>query len=90
MITETTTEPIPTENKQTLSEYVTLVLKSYFNNLDGQHTTDLYSMVIAEVEKPLLETVLNHTNRNQTITASILGLSRGTLRKKMQQYNLLD
>ena len=77
-------------DKITLAEYVSIVLKNYFNNLDGQFTTNLYDMVLSEVEKPLLETVLQHTNRNQTTTANILGLSRGTLRKKMQQYNLLD
>ncbi|MBP9722397.1 MAG: DNA-binding transcriptional regulator Fis [Gammaproteobacteria bacterium] len=78
------------DTTKTLGEYVSIVLKNYFNNLDGQRTTDLYNMVLSEVERPLLETVLTHTNRNQTTTANILGLSRGTLRKKMQQYNLLD
>ncbi len=75
--------------KATLAEYVTIVLENYFNNLDGQLTTNLYNMVLSQVEKPLLETVLQKTNNNQTITANILGLSRGTLRKKMQQYELL-
>jgi len=78
-----------TENT-TLSQYVTIVLENYFNNLDGQHTTNLYNMVLSQVEKPLLEIVLQKTNNNQTITANVLGLSRGTLRKKMQQYELLD
>lgn len=75
---------------KTLSEHVKHVLKNYFENLDGQHTTNLYDMVIQEVEKPLLETVLNFANKNQTIAAAILGLNRGTLRKKMVQYKLLD
>lgn len=82
------TEEATLEN-ETLSEHVKRVLKDYFNNLDGQHTTNLYDMVIQEVEKPLLETVLLHSKDNQSITAKILGLSRGTLRKKMAKYGLL-
>lgn len=77
------------EKEKTLSEHVTLALANYFKELDGQHTTNLYEMVIQEVERPLIESVLIHTNNNQCTTARILGLSRGTLRKKMQQYGLL-
>lgn len=77
-------------NYKTLGEYVTETLKNYFNNLDGQLTANLYDMVISEVERPLIEAVLTYTNHNQTVTANILGLSRGTLRKKMQQYNLFS
>lgn len=75
---------------KTLSDHVTSALKNYFKELDGQHTTNLYDMVLQEVERPLLQSVLGHTNNNQSITAKILGLSRNTLRKKMQKYELLD
>lgn len=78
------------DDENTLSQHVKAALASYFNNLDGQYTTNLYEMVIKEVEKPLLEAVLAYNNNNQSIAAKILGLSRGTLRKKMQQYQLLD
>lgn len=77
-------------SEKTLSEHVTSALTDYFKELDGQHTTNLYDMVLQEVERPLLESVLGHTKNNQSITARILGLSRGTLRKKMQKYGLLD
>jgi Fis family transcriptional regulator len=45
-------------------------------------------MVLAEIELPLLEAALQKTRGNQTKTAILLGLSRGTLRKKLKQYNL--
>jgi len=42
-----------------------------------------------EVEPPLLAAAMHYTRQNQTRTAEILGVNRGTLRKKLKQYNLL-
>ena len=43
---------------------------------------------MSEVEAPLLESVMDYTRGNVTRAASILGINRGTLRKKLKQYNL--
>uniref|UniRef100_UPI0031391664 DNA-binding transcriptional regulator Fis n=1 Tax=Marinimicrobium sp. C2-29 TaxID=3139825 RepID=UPI0031391664 len=64
-------------------------MENYFQNLDGQPVSDVYNMVMAEVEAPLLEIVLKYTRHNQTRAAHVLGLNRGTLRKKLKQYDLL-
>jgi len=48
----------------------------------------VYDMVVACVEKPLLEVVLTHAGGNQTLAAQVLGINRNTLRKKMQQYGV--
>lgn len=71
-----------------LQESVNQTLQQYITKLDGQTPANLYSLVLAEVEKPLLEMVLNITNNNQSKAAIILGISRGTLRKKMAIYDL--
>ena len=71
-----------------LQESVNHTLQQYLATLDGQQPADLYNLVLAEVEKPLLQMVLNLTNNNQSKAAIILGLSRGTLRKKMAIYDL--
>lgn len=71
-----------------LQESVNYTLQQYIAKLDGQAPADLYNLVLAEVEKPLLEMVLKYTNNNQSKAAIILGLSRGTLRKKMAIYEL--
>lgn len=71
-----------------LQESVNHTLQQYIAKLDGQTPANLYDLVLAEVEKPLLEMVLNLTNNNQSKAAIILGLSRGTLRKKMAIYDL--
>lgn len=64
-------------------------MRNYFRHLDGHDVTHLYQMVMAEVEAPLLAVVLEYTKDNQSRAAELLGLNRGTLRKKMKEYGLL-
>ena len=64
-------------------------LDAYFARLDGETAKDLYGMVLAEMEAPLLETVMRHADGNQCQAAAMLGINRGTLRKKLKQYDLL-
>ena len=71
-----------------LSACVRKMLKQYFHDLDGEYATDIYDMVVANVEKPLLEVVLHHAEGNQTRAAELLGLNRNTLRKKLTQHGI--
>jgi len=89
VITDTQIEQAQTTQQQSLRDHVAEAIQRYFDDLDGQDTRDLYSLVMAEVEPPLLEAVMNYTRHNQSKTAQLLGLNRGTLRKKLKQYNLL-
>lgn len=63
-------------------------LDAYFRQLNGHSCEGLYKLVLAEVEQPLLETVMRYCGGNQTRAAQMLGINRGTLRKKLQQYGL--
>jgi len=73
----------------TLSGTVHGAVKEYLELVGDQPVTNLYDLVLAEVEAPLLECVLQHTGNNQSRTAKILGLNRGTLRKKLLRYRLM-
>lgn len=91
-----TTEPdlpslpsTPLGGPRTLRENVEEALRNYFEHLDGQDVTDVYNMVLAEIEAPLLESVMDYVRGNQTRASEVLGLNRGTLRKKLKQYGLL-
>lgn len=73
---------------QSFAASVQQCLKSYFTQLDGEEPADLYSMVLAQMETPLLKMVMRYTNGNQSKAAKILGISRGTLRKKLAIYQI--
>jgi len=77
------------KQRQSLQQSVTEAMQRYFSDLDGQATRDLYGIVMAEVEPPLLKAVMAYTRQNQSRAAETLGLNRGTLRKKLKQYDLL-
>jgi two-component system nitrogen regulation response regulator GlnG len=49
---------------------------------------DLHTRVLAMVEKPLFEAVLENTGGNQLKAADILGINRNTLRKKITDYGI--
>lgn len=74
---------------QTLRGSVEQALRNYFAHLEGQDVSNVYDLVLSEVEAPLLETVMNYVKGNQTRASELLGLNRGTLRKKLKQYDLL-
>ena len=75
--------------EQSLRDCVERTMENYFRHLDGQDVTDVYDMVLQEIEAPLLEVVMKNTRQNQTKAAQLLGLNRGTLRKKLKRYSLL-
>lgn len=76
------------EQNFTLRESVELAMRNYFTQLDNEQPTDIYELVLAEVEAPLMEAVMNYTQGNQTKASKVLGLNRGTLRKKLKAYGL--
>lgn len=80
--------PPDIENTLPLREVIRSALEKYFQDLDGHSASDLYELVLAEVEHPLLDVVLQHTRGNQSKAAEMLGLNRGTLRKKLKQHDL--
>ena len=71
-----------------LGEAVRRSLERYFKDMDGERPTDIYDMVLRNVEKPMIEVVLGRTEGNQSRAASMLGIDRNTLRKKMQQLRI--
>lgn len=73
----------------TLREHVALSMQHYLKQMNGQPLNEVYDLVLAQVEEPLLRSIMEHTRNNQTKAAQVLGLNRGTLRKKLKRYNLL-
>ncbi len=76
------------KKSEPLRQCVSDAMQRYFQSLNGHGANNLYRLVMNEVEAPLLESVMKHTGGNQTLAATLLGISRSTLRKKLSQYDL--
>ena len=64
-------------------------LYQYFRTLDGEPACNVYDMVLRQVEKPMLETVMAQCGGNQSRASAVLGINRNTLRKKLHEHGLL-
>jgi len=71
-----------------IAESVRKALERYFRDMDGERPSGIYDMVLKNVEKPMIETVLGKAQGNLTLAAAMLGIDRNTLRKKMQQLRI--
>ena len=76
-------------NKRPITECIETQLQSYLNDLKSTPPTDIYQMVLAVVEKPMLELVMQHAKQNQSLAAQYLGINRNTLHKKLVEHQLL-
>jgi len=81
---------IENNGNKSLHKHTEDALAIYFESLNGDSPGDLYDLVIGEVERPLFKAVLDYTQGNQSQAAGILGLNRGTLRKKLRYYSLIQ
>lgn len=72
----------------TLRETVQNSIRNYLNDMGSSQAEDLYQILLAEVEPPLLEEVLKFTGYNQSRAARILGITRNTLRAKLLRYDI--
>ncbi|HEX7012592.1 MAG TPA: DNA-binding transcriptional regulator Fis [Steroidobacter sp.] len=83
-------EPVvkPAQRTLPLRAMTAEALDSYFATLNGHKPGQLYELVLREVEEPLFKAVLDYAQGNQSRAADILGINRGTLRKKLKAYGL--
>lgn len=72
-----------------LSETVHRTLQEYLDTLGDQEATNVYRVVLDEVERPMLEIMMRYTHGNQSRAAQCMGINRATLRTKLKRHNLL-
>jgi len=80
MQTQSKPSPLRTQAK--------IAIKNYLSQLNGNDVDDMYELVLSEIEAPMLEEVMQYTRGNQTRAANLLGINRGTLRKKLKKYGM--
>lgn len=74
--------------QMSLEEMVRCKLAAFLRRFDGYPVVGVHEDVLARVEKPLLDLVMEHTGGNQVKAAEILGLNRNTLRRKLSEHGL--
>ena len=77
-------------SKKPLCKHTEDALDIYFASLNGDRPGDLYDLVLGEAERPLFKAVMEFADGNQSQAAGILGINRGTLRKKLKTYSLIQ
>jgi Fis family transcriptional regulator len=63
-------------------------LERYFKQLNGEQASGVHKMVMQETESTVIKFVLDSVNQNQSEASRILGINRGTLKKKIELYKL--
>ena len=80
--------PGPKRSGTCLHEFVQGVVNQYLDDMGSTPPDNLYQVIMAEVERSMIRTVLNHTGGNQSRAAEILGITRATLRNRIKRYGL--
>jgi len=71
-----------------LRQHVKSTISRYLQDMGNTAPANLYQMLLAEIEPPLIEEILKCTGGNQSRAAGMLGITRNTLRTKMQRYRI--
>ena len=71
-----------------LRQHVKNTISRYLQDMGKTAPDNLYQMLLAEIEPPLIEEILKCTGGNQSRAADMLGITRNTLRTKMQRYSI--
>lgn len=85
----TLAQRVPMEDVS-FEDLVRFKLSELLRLVDGYPVHALHEELMGMVERPLLRLVLEHTGNNQVKAAEILGLSRNTLRRRLQDFGLVS
>lgn len=80
--------PPPTADDQTLDDVIRRHMRDLLRATNDAHEANLYETVLQQIERPLLELTLEHTQGNQLRAAALLGMNRNTLHKKLSQLHI--
>lgn len=84
--TQATPQSLKQEQGQGLQDLVYSLVTRFLAENKSKSISDLYDIILSEVEPPLLQAVMEKRRGNQLQAAKMLGISRGTIRKKLQRY----
>ena len=76
-------------SRKHIDECIRASLDQYFDDLRGTEPHAVHEMILAAVEKPMLEVVMRRAEGNQSKAAEWLGINRNTLRRKLLDHKLI-
>jgi Fis family transcriptional regulator, factor for inversion stimulation protein len=76
-------------SRKHIDDCIRSTLEQYFKDLRGTEPSGVHDMILAAVEKPMLEVVMKHAEGNQSKAADWLGINRNTLRRKLLDHRLI-
>ena len=76
-------------SKKQIDDCIRTTLEQYFKDLRGTEPNGVHDMIVAAVERPMLEVVMKHAEGNQSKAAEWLGINRNTLRRKLLDHKLI-
>ncbi len=76
-------------SKKHIDDCIRATLEQYFKDLRGIEPHGVHEMILAAVEKPMLDVVMKHAEGNQSKAAEWLGINRNTLRRKLIDHKLI-
>jgi len=74
--------------EMSLEEIMRLKLSPLVDAIDEKNTDGFYSIVLSQMERPLLRLVLEKCRWNQVKASKILGINRNTLKKKVDALKI--
>ena len=75
--------------RKPIDDCIRSALEQYFEDLRGTEPHAVHDMIMAAVEKPMLDVVMAHAEGNQSKAAEWLGINRNTLRRKLRDHRLI-
>jgi Fis family transcriptional regulator len=75
-------------SRQDIDSCIRKTLQQYFQDLGDEPPQAVHEMIVAAVEKPMLEVVMARADGNQSRAAEWLGINRNTLRRKLLEHGL--
>jgi|GEM_PF-854067 len=81
---DSVTENISGMSKQPLTEFFRHAVRKMVRSVGHAESGNIYSLLIGQVEKSLIEIVLEEQGYNYYHTARVLGIGRSTLYRKME------
>jgi len=63
-------------------------IKKMVQAMGGTQNGNIYPLIMQEVERYLIEVVLEETRYNYLLAAKLLGISRSTLYRKIETLNI--